>query len=72
MAPCWMQKILGDVFLLMTGVSLRCWMKGKRDGRINISTDVKRVSADRPALKIIRCNDEELTAHQQRLEEIEK
>jgi len=30
------------------------------------------VSADRPALKVIRCNDEELTAHQQRLEAIVK
>jgi len=30
------------------------------------------VSANRPPLTVIRCNDEELTAHQQRLEAIEK
>jgi DNA polymerase-3 subunit epsilon len=38
----------------------------------SLNKDVKRVSGDRPALKVIRCNDEELTAHQQRLEAIEK
>ncbi|MDD1614029.1 MAG: DNA polymerase III subunit epsilon, partial [Methylococcaceae bacterium] len=66
-------EILGDVFLLMTGGQSSLLDEGQpgMDGS-NINTDVKRVSADRPALKIIRCNDEELTAHQQRLEEIEK
>ena len=38
----------------------------------SVNADVKRVSADRPALNVIRCNDEELAAHQQRLEAIEK
>ena len=37
-----------------------------------VKRDVKRVSADRPPLTVIRCNDEELAAHQQRLEAIEK
>ena len=38
----------------------------------SVNTSVIRVSANRSALKVIRCNDEELTAHQQRLEAIEK
>jgi DNA polymerase-3 subunit epsilon len=37
-----------------------------------VKEKVKRVSADRPALKVIRCNNEELTAHLLRLEAIEK
>lgn len=66
-------EILADVFLLMTGGQsslLDEGQSGMDDSRINI--EVKRVHADRPALKVIRCNDEELTAHQQRLEAIEK
>jgi DNA polymerase III subunit epsilon len=38
----------------------------------SVNTNVIRMSANRPALKVIRCNDEELTAHQQRLEAIVK
>jgi len=36
-----------------------------------VNSEVKYLSADRPALKIIRCTEEELDAHQQRLEAIE-
>ena len=66
-------KILADVFLLMTGgqSSLLDEGSGEADGS-GIKREVKRVSADRPALTVIRCSDEELSAHQQRLEAIEK
>ena len=66
-------EILADVFLLMTGGQSSLLDEGPSglDGSV-ISKEVKRVSADRPALTIIRCNDDELTAHQQRLEAIEK
>ena len=66
-------EILADVFLLMTGgqASLLDEMQSGMD-ESSINIDVTRVSSDRPALKVIRCNDEELIAHQQRLEAIEK
>jgi DNA polymerase-3 subunit epsilon len=66
-------EILADVFLLMTGGQSSLLDEGQSglDGSA-ISKEVKRVSADRPALTIIRCNDDELIAHQQRLEAIEK
>jgi DNA polymerase-3 subunit epsilon len=66
-------EILADVFLLMTGGQSSLLDEGPSgiDGSA-ISKEVKRVSVDRPALTIIRCNDDELTAHQQRLEAIEK
>jgi DNA polymerase-3 subunit epsilon len=61
------------VFLFMTGgqSSLLDEVQSGMD-ESSLNTDVKRVSGDRPALKVIRCNDEELTAHQQRLEAIIK
>lgn len=66
-------EILADVFLLMTGGQSSLLDEGQSGiNESSINTGVKRVYADRPALRIIRCNDEELTAHQQRLEAIEK
>ena len=66
-------EILGDVFLLMTGGQSSLLDEGQSGmDESSLNTDVKRVSGDRPALKVIRCNDEELTAHQQRLEAIVK
>jgi len=66
-------QILADVFLLMTGGQSSLLDEGQpgMEGA-DIKRDVKRVSADRPPLTVIRCNDEELVAHQQRLEAIEK
>jgi DNA polymerase III subunit epsilon len=66
-------EILADVFLLMTGGQSSLLDAGQSGMDVSsVNSDVKRVSADRPALKVIRCNDEELVAHQQRLEAIEK
>jgi DNA polymerase-3 subunit epsilon len=66
-------EILADVFLLMTGGQSSLLDEGQL-GMVGstINTGLKRVSADRPALKVISCNDEEIIAHQQRLEAIEK
>ena len=66
-------QILADVFLLMTGGQSSLLDEGQpgMEGA-NVKRDVKRVSVDRPPLTVIRCNDEELAAHQQRLEAIEK
>ena len=66
-------EILADVFLLMTGGQSSLLDEGQSGmDESGIKTNVKRVPTDRPALKVIRCNDEELTAHQLRLEAIEK
>ena len=66
-------EILADVFLLMTGGQSSLLDAGQSGMDVaSVNSDVKRLSADRPALKVIRCNDEELAAHQQRLEAIEK
>jgi len=66
-------EILADVFLIMTGGQSSLLDEGQSVlSESSINMGVIRVSADRPALKVIRCNDEELTAHQQRLEAIVK
>jgi DNA polymerase-3 subunit epsilon len=66
-------EILADVFLLMTG-GQSSLLDDSQAGTAeqNRSQETIRLSADRPALKIIRCNEEELQAHQQRLKAIEK
>jgi len=66
-------EILADVFLLMTGgqSSLLDEAQGREEERV-VSQEVKFLSTDRPALTVIRCTEEELNAHQQRLEAIEK
>jgi DNA polymerase-3 subunit epsilon len=66
-------EILADVFLLMTGgqSSLLDEAHGKTE-EVIVSSGVKYLSTDRPALTVIRCSEDELAAHQQRLEAIEK
>lgn len=67
-------EILADVFLLMTGgqFSLLDEEQGGHEEQQANKEARRLLSADRPALKVIRCNEEEQIAHQQRLETIEK
>ncbi|MGR9046032.1 MAG: DNA polymerase III subunit epsilon [Gammaproteobacteria bacterium] len=66
-------EILADVFLLMTG-----GQSSLLDEDVQVDTagggrqTIKRISAERPPLKIIRSSDAELEAHQLRLKAIEK
>ncbi|TAN70905.1 MAG: DNA polymerase III subunit epsilon [Methylobacter sp.] len=66
-------EILADVFLLMTGGQSSLLDAEPGSGEESaVNKGVKFLSTDRPPLKIIRCTEEELDAHQQRLEAIEK
>lgn len=66
-------EILADVFLLMTGGQASLLDEEETGG---LSSDgeavIQRISADRPQLKVIRCNEVELEAHRLRLAAIEK
>ena len=66
-------EILADVFLLMTGgqSSLLDDEIEKTEAQV-VNNEVKYLSANRAPLKVIACTEEELIAHQQRLEAIEK
>jgi DNA polymerase-3 subunit epsilon len=65
-------EILADVFLLMTGGQSSLLDEGAAAlGAAGSRQTIVRLSADRPALAVIRCNADELQAHLQRLEAIE-
>ena len=66
-------EILADVFLLMTGGQSSLLDENLSAPAREMTTGAaKRLPADRAALTILRCNDEELTEHRQRLDAIEK
>jgi DNA polymerase-3 subunit epsilon len=64
-------EILADVFLLMTGGQSSLLDENQVEAEI-VKSEIKYLLKDRPALKVIRCSEEELIEHQQRLEAIEK
>ncbi|MGC9422131.1 MULTISPECIES: DNA polymerase III subunit epsilon [Vibrio] len=65
-------EILADVYLLMTGgqTSLQ-FSAGSQNGEQG-SNSIKRVSSERKKLKVLRASADELQAHQERLDVVEK
>jgi DNA polymerase-3 subunit epsilon len=67
-------EILAEVYLAMTGGQVRLSLEGRSqtsDGGNRPETR-RPLAADRQALRIIRANDAELAAHQDRLEAVDK
>jgi|TARA_R110000764_G_scaffold150160_1_gene237797 DNA polymerase-3 subunit epsilon len=68
-------EILADVYLLMTGGQTSLGLANnsdsdsKQEGELG---EIRRFSPDRPALKIIRASENELKAHEERLDLIDK
>ena len=65
-------EILSDVYLLMTGGQVSLSLDSHADAQGNIQTEIRRLPADRPALKVIRADKAELKSHTARLDVIEK
>lgn len=65
-------EILADVYLLMTGGQFSLLDAPSEVENADAPKEVKRSLADRPALKIIPCNETELDLHEKRLAAIEK
>ena len=66
-------QILADVFLIMTGGQDSLLDNSVSEtGNTPANKDLKRSLSNRPALKIIPCNDTERQQHEQRLAAIEK
>jgi len=63
-------EILAEVYLSMTGGQFSL-LDFDQEGQKK-KQGIVRLSADRQKIKVITCTDEELEAHQQRLEAIEK
>ena len=66
-------EILAEVFLLMTGgqSSLLAVEPAKAE-LVVVSSTIPRTTVSRPALTIVRCNEEELSAHQMSLNSFEQ
>jgi DNA polymerase-3 subunit epsilon len=65
-------EILSDVYLLMTGGQVSLSLDGHADAQGNVQTEIRRLSTDRQALKVIKAGKAELKAHAARLDTIEK
>ncbi|MCI5105768.1 MAG: DNA polymerase III subunit epsilon [Pseudomonadales bacterium] len=62
-------EILADVYLLMTSGQSSLSLKEESDEQ-NQGIQLRELDPNRPPLRIIKANDSELAAHQERLEEI--
>jgi DNA polymerase-3 subunit epsilon len=66
-------EILADVFLVMTGGQFSLLDEDPAEQKeVGMNRVYSVLSTERPSLKVIRCNEEELQAHQQRLEAVDK
>lgn len=66
-------EILADVYLLMTGGQASLLdEEGADDSAANSQATIKRLSVDRPRLKVISCNEDEINNHNRRLTAIEE
>ncbi|SFR46096.1 DNA polymerase-3 subunit epsilon [Marinobacter daqiaonensis] len=64
-------EILADVFLLLTGGQTALSLDASGDGEEG-SLAIRRLPADRPALKVVRATAEETSAHDEFLDLVEK
>ena len=64
-------EILADVYLMMTGGQSSLSLGYEESSEQRSAQQLKRLSAELKALKIIRASDEELSAHELRLKEID-
>ncbi len=63
-------RILADVYLAMTGGQVSLSLAGNFGSFGQASNTVIRLSPERPALRVIKANSEEIHAHEMRLQEI--
>ncbi len=65
-------EILADVYLLMTGGQSSLVLGYEGQDEAVVALTVEKLSTDRPALRIIAAADDELAAHEKRLQQIQK
>jgi DNA polymerase-3 subunit epsilon len=66
-------EILADVYLSMTGGQAPLLLGGgAEEGEAGTAERIRRISSERAALAVVRATDEELQAHQSRLDAIDK
>ncbi|OZG73637.1 DNA polymerase III subunit epsilon [Hahella sp. CCB-MM4] len=65
-------EILADVYLMMTGGQTALMLHGGDGDGDESATEIKRLSADRPRLRVVKASEEEMSAHNEKLDSIEK
>jgi DNA polymerase-3 subunit epsilon len=65
-------EILAEVYLRMTGGQEALFVESQQQAVEAKQVQITRISQDRPALTIVRASQEEIEAHEQRLQAIEK
>ncbi len=65
-------EILADVFLAMTGGQSSLLEEAETSQHLPTRSESRMLTKNRPALTVVYCNEQELAAHEQRLEAIEK
>ncbi len=65
-------EILSDVYLLMTGGQTSLLLGDEADEKGDDGFAIKRLPKERPKLKVVRCSDAELTAHNEYLDFLDK
>ena len=63
-------EILADVYLRMTGGQVTLLLGDQDASGAAVAQSIRRVSADRPPLTVIKADEQEIKAHQQRLQAI--
>lgn len=67
-------EILADVYLIMTGGQTALSLGGSQEvsQQEQMDTGIRRLGVGRPRLRVVQASEEELTAHEQRLNALEK
>ncbi|HKI74783.1 MAG TPA: DNA polymerase III subunit epsilon [Pseudomonadales bacterium] len=65
-------EILADVYLLMTGGQVTLGLDEAPRGAGTSESGIRRLSADRPRLAVIRASDEEVIRHREKLAQLEE
>ncbi|MCB1645432.1 MAG: DNA polymerase III subunit epsilon [Pseudomonadales bacterium] len=65
-------EILADVYLLMTGGQVALVLGESEDQSSSSGNETRRLSADRPRLRVIRATMDEIVRHEDKLDKIEK
>jgi len=63
-------EILAEVYLMMTGGQTDLLLAGQGDETRAEVSEIRRLPDDRPRLRVLRATDEELAAHERRLQAI--
>lgn len=63
-------RLLAEVYLLMTGGQVGLSLGGEQSAEGVVEENIRRLSADRPALKVVRASAAEMALHRAKLEKV--